>query len=241
MMMLLKCKSNFQGISHSVSLFPNIQGIHADILSSPHHALHDSLFKSAAGKDDSLHLRSERRQIVPRRRLHEQKRQRVEVWDEQAHSLIHDEVTRVGLQGERAGARPTIDLSPCHVCRRKPTDKSQLDSYSYCEGCGERTCFVCMRACERVAGLESKWMGSLAGDGAFSFELDSPVEVGKQGWQICSGRSGEEGTEHLGRGVWHKGRIEGHRGRICSRCCVERGAEGDIWCLGCLRTEEGVS
>jgi hypothetical protein len=35
--------------------------------------------------------------------------------------------------------------------------------------------------------------------------------------------------------------IEGHRGRICSRCCVERGAEGDVWCLGCLRTEEGMS
>jgi hypothetical protein len=30
-----------------------------------------------------------------------------------------------------------------------------------------------------------------------------------------------------------------HRGRICSRCCVERGTEGEVWCLGCLRAEGG--
>lgn len=31
-----------------------------------------------------------------------------------------------------------------------------------------------------------------------------------------------------------------HKGMICSRCCVERGAEGEVWCLGCLRAEEAV-
>lgn len=30
-----------------------------------------------------------------------------------------------------------------------------------------------------------------------------------------------------------------HRGMICSRCCVERGADGEVRCLGCLRAEEG--
>lgn len=30
----------------------------------------------------------------------------------------------------------------------------------------------------------------------------------------------------------------GHRGMVCSRCCVERGTEGEVLCLGCLRTEE---
>ncbi|PMD56578.1 uncharacterized protein K444DRAFT_616429 [Hyaloscypha bicolor E] len=209
--------------------------------SSPRHALHDSLFNNAANRDDFLHLNPERNKIIPRRRLHEQKRQRIEVRDEHTHSLLPHEVTGAGLAGEKGVARPKIDLSPCHVCWRKPTDKSQLDSYAYCEGCGERTCFVCMRVCEGVGGLESRRMGIIVGDGAFSFELDNPVAVDRQDWQTCSGGSGEEGREEEGRRAWYKDMIEGHRGRICSRCCVERGAEGDVWCLGCLRTEEGMS
>jgi hypothetical protein len=27
---------------------------------------------------------------------------------------------------------------------------------------------------------------------------------------------------------------------VCSRCCIERGAEGDIVCLGCLPRLEGA-
>ena len=32
----------------------------------------------------------------------------------------------------------------------------------------------------------------------------------------------------------------GHREVICSGCCVERGSEGDVVCLGCLAGMEGV-
>jgi hypothetical protein len=160
---------------------------------------------------------------MPRRRLHEQKRQRIEVRDE-----AQNDFTRGVTEG---GAKGKIDLSPCHICWRKPTDKSQLDSYAYCEGCGERTCFVCMRVCEGARTLQSTRMG--IGDGAFSFELDSPVGLDGRGG--CYEGEGEEGKK-----TWQRDRIEGHRGRICSRCCVERGAEGDVWCLGCLRTEEGM-
>ncbi|CAI4216513.1 unnamed protein product [Parascedosporium putredinis] len=31
----------------------------------------------------------------------------------------------------------------------------------------------------------------------------------------------------------------GHRNVVCSRCCVEMGADGDIACLGCLSRMEG--
>lgn len=41
----------------------------------------------------------------------------------------------------------TTNLSPCHVCHRKPTKRTELDSYADCEGCGERTCYVCIREC----------------------------------------------------------------------------------------------
>jgi hypothetical protein len=172
-----------------------------------------------------LHHNPERRQIIPRRRLHEQKRQRIEIRDE-----VQNEFTKGIIEG---GAKGKIDLSPCHICWRKPTDKSQLDSYAYCEGCGERTCFVCMRVCEGAAALQSSRMGIGVGDGAFSFELDSPAGLDEHGVHF-------EGAGEEGRKAWQRDRIEGHRGRICSRCCVERGAEGDVWCLGCLRTEEGM-
>lgn len=37
-------------------------------------------------------------------------------------------------------------------------------------------------------------------------------------------------------GGWVKG---GHRQVVCSQCCVERGANGDVVCLGCLAFIEG--
>lgn len=47
------------------------------------------------------------------------------------------------------------------------------------------------------------------------------------------GRVGRKGAE-----MWEMG--EAHREMICSACCVERGADGEVWCLGCLRTEQEV-
>ncbi|RGP62046.1 hypothetical protein FLONG3_10349 [Fusarium longipes] len=36
-------------------------------------------------------------------------------------------------------------VAPCHICHRRPTKKTHLDSFADCQGCGERTCFVCIR------------------------------------------------------------------------------------------------
>ncbi|KAL4730519.1 hypothetical protein ACLX1H_002555 [Fusarium chlamydosporum] len=38
-------------------------------------------------------------------------------------------------------------VAPCHICHRRPTKKTHLDSFADCQGCGERTCFVCIREC----------------------------------------------------------------------------------------------
>jgi hypothetical protein len=35
--------------------------------------------------------------------------------------------------------------------------------------------------------------------------------------------------------AWKEGRTTGHRRMVCSRCCVEKGTEGEVCCLGCLR------
>lgn len=37
---------------------------------------------------------------------------------------------------------------------------------------------------------------------------------------------GVEALEELGKGR--------HKRVVCSRCCCERGADGEVWCLGCL-------
>jgi len=46
------------------------------------------------------------------------------------------------------------------------------------------------------------------------------------------GDGGRVAWPGAGRGEW------GHRGMVCSQCCVERGVDGEVWCLGCLRAEE---
>ena len=92
-----------------------------------------------------------------------------------------------------------VDLSPCHICRRKPSLRKELDSFRGCEACGERTCFVCIRECE---GAERDGGGD------------------REEWEDME--------------AWED-RVDGHRRVVCSRCCVERGGEGEVRCFGCLK------
>ncbi|KAI1383261.1 uncharacterized protein F4822DRAFT_419943 [Hypoxylon trugodes] len=120
-------------------------------------------------------------------------------------------------------------LSPCHICHRKPTKKSDLDSFADCMGCGQRACFICIRACqgwlppstEEEADLSASFtMRDVDDDISNDQESDEKQEKGggpEDGW--------------MGRG---------HREMVCSRCCVERGSEGDVVCLGCLAGMEGA-
>lgn len=129
-------------------------------------------------------------------------------------------------------------LTPCHICHRKPTRKSHLDAFAACQGCGERTCFVCIRECQ----------GNPADDALVlseqevlsrSFHMDdvddmaNEIEEQKQQIRSREDRASRDG-EHRG---WT---ATGHRSVVCSRCCVERGAEGDVVCLGCLSRIEAT-
>lgn len=72
---------------------------------------------------------------------------------------------------------------------------------------------------------------------AFSFEREETNgSAGKM--DIWCG-DGEMGGKIQGGIDWGTKRIAKHNTMICSRCCVERGTEGEIWCLGCLRAEGG--
>ncbi|CAM1506882.1 Fc.00g065230.m01.CDS01 [Cosmosporella sp. VM-42] len=123
-------------------------------------------------------------------------------------------------------------LTPCHICHRKPTKKSDLDSFAECQGCGERTCYVCIRACH---GWNLSEGGSVLSEQEVlsrSFNMDDMDDMQEQDKSGNNAKTGD-GT----RKGWDAG---GHRAVVCSRCCIERGAEGDVACLGCLSRMEGA-
>ncbi|KAL2212559.1 hypothetical protein CC79DRAFT_1364839 [Sarocladium strictum] len=135
-------------------------------------------------------------------------------------------------------ARTGSTLTPCHICHRRPTKKSHLDSFAECQGCGEQTCFVCIREC----------IGWNADDGSVlceqevlsrSFHMDDADDGAFEHSSVQGNNNSQDG--HDGEELRQKGwDAAGHRGVVCSRCCIERGAEGDIVCLGCLPRLEGA-
>ena len=179
---------------------------------------------------------------------------------------------------------PAPLLDPCHICHRKPTKKSDLDSFADCMGCGQRTCFVCIRQCQGwwlgsestgeeggrpthtaavAASVEEQQhphefsssftMQDVDDDYMETHQMSPPVNhrpqkphrgqnKGGGGGNSSNGRNGEDRRRGGGGGGPEEGWSgRGHRDVICSRCCVERGSEGDVVCLGCLAgMEEGT-
>lgn len=157
--------------------------------------------------------------------------------------------------GPRTTTTTTITaniLAPCHICHRKPTKKTELDSYADCQGCGERTCYVCMREClgwgmaprerhnhndfetevlmrdeETNSEHEQGEENNTGNEQSFNME-DAPPEDAHIDYD------GPRADHRIREGTWVKEGGTGHRGRICSRCCVEEGVEGEVTCLGCL-------
>ncbi|TLD12074.1 uncharacterized protein PgNI_03919 [Pyricularia grisea] len=121
-----------------------------------------------------------------------------------------------------APAPATSTLAPCHICQRRPTKKSDLDSFADCEGCGMRTCYVCIREC-------------LGWDREEHDHVDPssmPMEdVDERGAANCMGGNEDNGSSR----TWPRPGTWGHRQMVCSRCCVEEGVDGDVICLGCLQ------
>lgn len=152
------------------------------------------------------------------------------------------------LRETSANSRPSptransgLLLSRCHICHRKPTRKSDLDSFADCQGCGQRTCFVCLRQCldwRPDSGDEMLCNGPTQ-DLSASFHMeDADAETeGREGVASESGSHQNLDKEQQRQADgWAKG---GHRQVVCSRCCVERGPDGDVVCLGCLPFVEG--
>lgn len=154
-----------------------------------------------------------------------------------AHPTVHD--------AQQAAIKPVVSrnnssalLSPCHICHRKPTKKSNLDSFADCQGCGQRACYICMRSCR-------DWTPALTP--ARSIELDYSASFTMQDVDDESDQPQDdpESGEYKDRRGTGSPNVEGwldngHRSTVCSRCCVERGSEGEVVCLGCLAGLEGA-
>ncbi|EJT81621.1 hypothetical protein GGTG_01599 [Gaeumannomyces tritici R3-111a-1] len=140
------------------------------------------------------------------------------------HQLHKIETTTTSAAATTQPARTSSALAPCHVCARRPTKKSDLDSFADCQGCRSRTCYVCMRECLGWGVNDPALGNSNRTQPSSSFRMEdapeSPVD--------------DEAGSRDKYPVWARGG-GGHRQMVCSRCCVEQGADGDVICLGCLQ------
>lgn len=218
---------------------------------SPHHRrpVYDaSIFPTDHVHNDAESMEWNAKHILPipgsRTKKHDSKRQRT-----QLSPSIHDEnlgaVRRnnthpdprdvmVDIDNEAIVAEKKekkVDLSPCHICRRKPTAKHELDAFADCEGCGQRTCWICIRGCLGMGDY------SLGQPDLMAVERKWTADIKYEKRGIARELVGECKEDGQVRWDTKTGNVKGHRGRICSRCCVERGTEGEVWCLGCLRAE----
>lgn len=148
-----------------------------------------------------------------------------------------------GLDSRPSDIQKHNPLQPCHVCHRRPTKKSDLDSFANCQGCDERTCFVCLRECH---GRDADRAGSVLSEQealSRSFHMDDADEEPSTSAD-CHGRVEDSPRNLDGREAGQTANTTnkdtggwiacGHRSVVCSRCCVERGVEGEVVCLGCL-------
>ncbi|KXJ95851.1 hypothetical protein Micbo1qcDRAFT_29287 [Microdochium bolleyi] len=147
-------------------------------------------------------------------------------------------------------------LSPCYICHRKPTKKSDLDSFADCMGCRQRTCYVCIRQCQNWVPGESSGSplssrddagGNSESSSSFTMRDADDTEQDESHPHYQQQQQGQYGGQSIHRpGQDERGESKsswaalGHRDVICSRCCIERGSEGEVVCLGCLGRMENT-
>jgi len=166
------------------------------------------------------------------------------------------------LQEKGTNSRPTTPSRPgasvssarpmtrCHICFRKPAKKSDLTSFADCQRCGQRTCYVCIREClgwrPDLVGVQPPGGFQLGDAGPASQEDKQDASFTMVDADDTPETSHDEGhRRHKNQGRNHEPEDpgdwggEGHRTVVCSQCCVEKGSDGDVVCLGCLPFLEG--
>lgn len=153
-----------------------------------------------------------------------------------------------GLGNRLPVAPSTALLTPCYICHRRPTKKSDLDSFAECQGCGDRACFVCIRQCHGWNADDGMSVLSEQEVLSRSFHMEDADDMESEPRD-----ERHERREHEMNDAWSVYRrcenaakdikgwaASGHRSVVCSRCCVEKGREGEVVCLGCLSGMSGA-
>ncbi|KAL2158082.1 hypothetical protein VTH06DRAFT_4892 [Thermothelomyces fergusii] len=170
-----------------------------------------------------------------------------------------ERISTATLSGISSHASSAPLMSRCHICSRKPSKKSDLDSFADCQGCGQRTCYVCIRECLGWGPGSGAPPGNIRTQTEPSYQLaptmpttsatGTPVEEGEASFTMLDAddEDQQQQQQQHGRGegrtlqAQEQGWTTGskHRQMVCSRCCVERGEDGEVVCLGCLPFVEG--
>jgi len=122
-------------------------------------------------------------------------------------------------------------LTPCHICGDHPSRASQLDAFAHCQGCGEWTCYVCIRQCQGWIDEEESHASMILGQEVLSrsFEMKN-FDDGNVSPKTRI-PYGEETQRTAGGASW---KAKGHQSIICRGCCVEpKETDGEVACLGC--------
>ena len=162
----------------------------------------------------------------------------------------HHPVTPHPLSCSPATSQSKNDLSPCHICHRKPQRKSDLDAYKNCEGCGRRTCYICIRECNNwiqnpapvvslsgsneTADISFEMRDAYSGDDEHDEKTAATHDTHHQAASSSSSSSSPPSSSRTVFAEWWRHHSQ-HRTVICSQCCVETGPEGETMCLACLR------
>jgi len=145
-------------------------------------------------------------------------------------------------------------LTPCHICSSRPTRKNHLDSFAYCQGCGEWTCYICIRECQGWNVDE----GSLVSEQealSRSFQMrddddeEDPIrhdygDSNNSNYESdASSRidhTEEEEHSQQDKEGW-SWKARGHQSIICRRCCVEqKELGGEVACWACHLALDGA-
>ncbi|KAL6869703.1 hypothetical protein ACO1O0_001032 [Amphichorda felina] len=139
--------------------------------------------------------------------------------------------------------RPNALLTPCHVCSTHPTRKNHLDSFAYCQGCGEWTCYICIRECQGwnvdVGSVVSQQEAL-----SRSFQMQD-ADADDDGYEVDSSTQARtteevEGGKRQDNTEW-SWKARGHQSIICRRCCVEQNElGGEVACWACHLALDGA-
>jgi len=104
------------------------------------------------------------------------------------------------------------------------------------------TCTICLRECLNGLGYEcgaynKGGEGENGGNENDHGDAMGGIRGSEDGMRPAWTQDGHSRGARIGRDGNGNRRGQRHKEKICSACCVERGANGDVFCVGCIEEE----